>query len=76
MFAMLASYNDQLECVAIKNKFSEYYIDRCTEGCSPVVVTHSNGADYYSQGCFNKNFHIVKVAQTNPTIETEVVFHV
>ena len=68
--------DDQLECVAIKNKFSEHCIDGCTEGCSPVVVTHSNGADYYSQGYFNKNFHIVKVAQTNPTIETEVVFHV
>ena len=46
--------DDQLECVAIKNKFSEHCIDGCTEGCSPVVVTHSNGADYYSQGYFNK----------------------
>ena len=63
--------DNQLRCVTIEKDFSKHCSDTCDKNCSPQVVTHCNdGANYYSQGSFDGNFHIVRVT----IMKTEKMF--
>ena len=63
--------DNQLRCVTTEKGFSKHCSDTCGMKCSPQVVTHCNdGANYYSQGCFDGNFHIVRVT----IMKTEKMF--
>ena len=67
--------DNRLRCVAVKRGFSEHCGDLCDkERCSPVVIAHCNGENYYSQGYFDGVFHIVRVTITNNTLETKKLF--
>ena len=63
--------DNQLRCVTSEKDFSKHCSDTCDKKCSPVVVTHCNDcANYYSQGRFDGNFHIVRVT----IMKTEKMF--
>ena len=64
--------NDDFKYVNTKDDFPN------DEGktISPIVVTHCNGAFYYSEGRYGKDFHIVKATITNTTIKTELIYNV
>ena len=67
--------DNQLRCVTTEKDFSQHCSDTCDKKCSPQVVTHCNdGANYYSQGCFDGKFHIVRVTIENNVMTTEKMF--
>ena len=65
---------NHLRCVAIKKGFSQHCSDTCDKKCSPQVVTHCNGASYYSQGRFDGKYHIVRVTIQNNVMKTKKMF--
>ena len=68
--------DNRLRYVDVKRDFSEHCSDVCKkEKCSPVVVTHYNGENYYSQGSFDEEFHIVRATIKNNTLKTEKLFY-
>ena len=67
---------NQLKRVAVEKDFSKHCSEVCNkEKCSPVVVAHCNGVDYFSQGYFNGKFHVVRVTLTKKHImQTKKLF--
>ena len=68
----LKCIDNQLIRVPYEKDFSKHCGHKCDKKiCSPVVVTSSNGASYYSQGYYNEIFHIVKIPKPDSNMETE-----
>ena len=67
---MLCFEYDEKQCklnyVCEVRNFQEKNCNKCSETCGPVVVIcHNNNTIFYSQGSYEKKFHIVK-ATHNP----------
>ena len=58
-----------LECVYVKNTFSEYCSKGCSPKCSPIALVYNDETVYYTQGYFGHNFHIMKLEEFNHSTE-------
>ena len=64
-----------LEMVAAQDTFNNCNKD-CLEECCPVVVVPHGNCVYYTQGSYNKPFHIIRVTMEGTSIVSSIVFDV
>ena len=68
--------NGQLKMVAAQDNLSDHCNKDCSKNCCPIVVTPHNDAMYYSQGSYDKTFHIVRAIVNGNRIESNKLFDV
>ena len=60
-FLCLKYHKNNIECVYADENCIRLCSKDCHEQCSPVALAYNAGKVYYSQGYYEKKFHIVKV---------------
>ena len=66
--------NNVIEYVYADENCTRFCSKACHKQCSPVALTYHNGKIYYSQGYYEKKFHIVRVTHDGKTFESTKLF--
>ena len=72
---LLEFINEKFELVDEMNDFPKHCSNE-EKKFVPIVVKHCNGTNYYSQGCYEEDFHIVTVVATTNFKKPKKVFNV
>ena len=72
-FLCLKYHKNNIECVYADENCTRFCSKDCDEQCSPVALTYHDGKIYYSQGYYEKKFHIVQVTH-GKTFESTKLF--
>ena len=60
----LKYHNNNIECVYADENCTRFCSKDCHDQCSPVALAYHDGKVYYSQGYYERNFHIVQVMES------------
>ena len=75
-FLCLKYHKDKnnIECVYADKNRTRFCSKDCHEQCSPVALTYHDGKIYYSQGYYERKFHIVQVTHDGKTFKSTKLF--
>ena len=73
-FLCLKYHKNNIECVYADENCTRFCSKDCHEQCSPVALTYHDGTIYYSQGYYERKFHIVQVTHDGKTFESTKLF--